>query len=114
MVKFDVRLLSPAMEFLEKQNRKVRDKIFNGIDRSKENLDPKFFKKLSGDIWEFRTEYQGMQYRLLAFWDKQNRTETLVIATHGFIKKVDKVPGKEIERAAQIQKRYYEKSKEKE
>jgi len=37
--------------------------------------------------------------------DKKNRT--LVIATHGFIKKVDKVPKKEIERAQKIMVKYY-------
>lgn len=29
----------------------------------------------------------GKQNRLLAFWDKTDKTETLVFATHGFIKK---------------------------
>ena len=30
------------------------------------------------------------------------------MATHGFIKKVDKVPENEIERAVKIRKRYFE------
>ena len=30
------------------------------------------------------------------------------MATHGFIKKVDKVPAKEIERAENIRKKYFE------
>jgi hypothetical protein len=34
--------------------------------------------------------------------------ETLVIVTHGFIKKVDKVPTKEIERAENLRKKYFE------
>ncbi|WP_231390026.1 type II toxin-antitoxin system RelE/ParE family toxin [Sphingobacterium pedocola] len=50
------------------------------------------FKKLNNDIWEFRTLYQGLQYRLLAFWDKTFSSETMVISTHGFIKKRSKVP----------------------
>jgi hypothetical protein len=45
---------------------------------------------------------------LLAFWDKTDNKETLVIATHGFIKKVDKVPAKEIERAENLRKKYFE------
>ena len=57
---------------------------------------------------EFRTLYDGKQYRLLAFWDKTKEVDTLVIASHGFIKKTDKTPIKEIERASKIMKEYFE------
>ena len=50
----------------------------------------------------------GKQYRLLAFWDKTKEVDTLVIASHGFIKKTDKTPAKEIERANKIMKEYFE------
>jgi hypothetical protein len=43
--------------------------------------------------------YHSIQYRLLAFWDKTSSTETLVISTHGFIKKRSKVPESEIQKA---------------
>ncbi|WP_394345062.1 type II toxin-antitoxin system RelE/ParE family toxin [Gillisia hiemivivida] len=46
-------------------------------------------------MWEFRTLYSGIQYRLFAFWDKEDKTETLVFATHGIIKKTSKVDKKE-------------------
>ena len=65
------------------------------------------FKKLQNDIWELRTKFGGLQIRLLAFWDKSNNKETLVIATHGFIKKVDKVPANEIERAERLRDNYF-------
>jgi len=64
-------------------------------------------KKLQNDIWEFRTKYGGLQIRLLAFWDKSDNKETLVIATHGFLKKVDKVPAKEIDRAVRLKDNYF-------
>jgi hypothetical protein len=51
--------------------------------------------------------YAGLQIRLLAFWDKSDGKETLVIATHGFIKKVDKVPTNEIDRAVKIKEKYF-------
>ncbi len=70
--------------------------------------DPRLFKKLKNDIWEFRTLYSGLQIRLLAFWDKSDGKETLVMATHGFIKKVDKVPANEIERAVKIRDKYFD------
>jgi hypothetical protein len=68
---------------------------------------------LQEEIWEFRTRYAGKQIRLLAFWDKTNNKETLVIATHGFIKKVDKVPTKEIERAENLRKKYFKEKQKK-
>ena len=69
------------------------------MDRSKFYTDPKLFKKLDGEIWEFRTLYSGFQYRFLAFWDKENNTETIVFATHGMVKKTSKVDKKEIDKA---------------
>ena len=45
------------------------------------------------------------QFRMLAFWDKTQNA--LVIATHGFIKKSQKTPLKEIEKAEQIMRKYY-------
>ena len=71
--------------------------------------DTKLFKKLTDDIWEFRTLYKGTQYRLFAFWDKTDKTETLVLSTHGMIKKVSKVPKSEIEKALKIKAAYFDK-----
>jgi len=48
-----------------------------------------------------------LQYRLLAFWDKTSTTDTLVISTHGFIKKRSKVPDSEIQKAKQIRTKYF-------
>ena len=65
------------------------------------------FKKLeNSEIWEFRTLYNGIAYRLFAFWDTD--TQTLVVATHGIIKKTQKTPKKEIARAETIMKQYFE------
>jgi len=66
------------------------------------------FKKLQNDIWELRTKFGGLQIRFLAFWDKSDNNKTLVIATNGFIKKVDKVPINEIERAERLREKYFQ------
>lgn len=47
--------------------------------------------------------------RLFAFWDTE--TETLVVATHGIIKKTQKTPQKEIQRAEEIRKEYFNEKK---
>ncbi len=106
-VKFEVIFLEQAIEFLENMDSKSRSKIYYNIDKAKLINDPKLFKKLDDEIWEFRTKYNRLQYRLFAFWDKTERTETLVISTHGIIKKVSKVPKAEIEKAEKIRLEYF-------
>jgi phage-related protein len=56
--------------------------------------------------------YNKTYYRIFAFWDKEDKEETLVLATHGIIKKTDKIPEKEIEKAKQIRETYFELKKE--
>ncbi|MFS4466200.1 type II toxin-antitoxin system RelE/ParE family toxin [Maribacter sp. 2210JD10-5] len=106
--KFEIVFLPQASKFMSKVDKKAKKKIYYNLDKAKLGLDPKLFKKLQGDIWEFRTKYQGLQYRLLAFWDRTQKTETLVISTHGIVKKTDGVPKAEIEKADKIRKRYFE------
>ncbi len=109
--RFETKLLEEAFEFIEKQNLKARKKIFQNIRRAEQQSDPKFFKKLTNEIWEFRTLYSGIQYRLLAFWDKENKTETFVFATHGIVKKTSKVDKKEIDKADKIRETYFKNKK---
>jgi|SRR3989304_8086666 len=94
-------------EFLDSLEDKARKKIIYNIDKAKITLDPELFKKLDSEIWEFRTKFNRKLYRLLAFWDKRDSSETLVIATHGFIKKTKKTPKAEISRARQIMVYYF-------
>ena len=106
--KFEVVLLEEALDFVESLDLKTRKKIYFNLDKATHTNDPKVFKKLSNDIWEFRTKFGGLQYRLFAFWDKTDKTETLVISTHGMVKKVDKVPRSEIEKAIKIRTEYFD------
>lgn len=103
---FEVKYLSDAIEFINSLDGKVKSKILYDITRAQYERNNELFKKLTDDIWEFRTRYQGTAYRLLAFWDKNTRS--LVVATHGFIKKKQKTPSTEIKRAQELMKKYYE------
>ncbi|MFO7659167.1 MAG: type II toxin-antitoxin system RelE/ParE family toxin [Bacteroidales bacterium] len=105
--------MDEADEFIAHLDSKTAKKIFYNIDLAEQTNDPKLFKKLQFDIWEFRTKYAGLQIRLLAFWDKSDNKETLVIATHGFVKKVNKVPANEIERAVRLREKYYKRKQKK-
>ncbi len=104
---FETRFLEEAEKFIAKLDRKTIYKVFYNIDIAEQTNDPKLFKKLQNDIWEFRTKFNGLQIRLLAFWDKTDDKNTLVFATHGFVKKVDKVSSNEIDRASKIRAKYF-------
>ncbi len=104
---FETKSLEEADEFISQLHPKIIKKILYNIDLAEQTNDPKLFKKLQNDIWELRTNFAGLQIRLLAFWDKTDNKETLVIATQGFIKKVDKVPANEIDRAVKLRNNYF-------
>ena len=109
--RFKVIMSSEVDAFLDTLRQDIKDKIVYNVDKVANGyMDKDLFKKLDGtDIWEFRTLYKGIQYRLLAFWDTD--AETLVIATHGFVKKTQKTPSKEINKAEAIRKLYFNSKK---
>ena len=85
--KFRVLLLEESIEFLDNLDEKTRDKIIYNLNKSRFSNDKELFKKLKDEIWEFRTLYNKTHYRLFAFWDKTLNVDTIVISTHGIIKK---------------------------
>jgi phage-related protein len=112
MIYFDsVKFCEEAEEFMDKLDEKSRRKIYFNIRKSKYIKDKELFKPLEDNIWEFRTLYLKKKIRLFAFWDKEDKEKTLVIATHGIIKKRSKVPKKEIEKAKRIRTNYFNSKK---
>jgi phage-related protein len=108
---FDVIFLEEAFSFLRGLDKKHSGKILYNIRKAQTHTDPELFKKLNDEIWEFRTLYQGNQYRLLAFWDKTAAKNTLVVSCNGFVKKRSKVPENEIQRAQQLREKYFAENK---
>jgi len=111
--KFNVILLGEVWDFLDTLDEKSKEKILYNIDKAKFVNDPELFKKLDEVIWEFRSKYKKTYYRLFSFWDKTDNQDTLVIATHGIIKKTDKIPKAEIEKSKAIMKLYFEEKQKK-
>ena len=105
---FEILFLQQAKEFLTSLDKKVYKKLRSDIHKAQIERNDSVFSKLhnTDGIWEFRTSMLKMEYRMLAFWDKNKRA--FVVATHGFCKKTQKTPKKEIEKAQQIRKQYYE------
>jgi len=106
--RFQVLILAEAEEFLSTLEQSAREKVIYNLRKARSTNDSELFKKLKDNIWEFRTLYNKTQYRLLAFWDKQDKQNTLVICTHGVIKKTSKIPPKEILKAVEAMNNYFD------
>jgi phage-related protein len=106
---FKVKFLEDAKVFLDSLDDKPRDKIVYNIWKSKSVKDDELLKKLEDEIWEFRTLYNKIAYRLFAFWDETEKS--MIVATHGIVKKTGKTPKKEIEKAKQLRVEYLKSKK---
>ena len=99
--------MEEARTFLANIDDKARNKIIFNIDRAKFHNDKELFKKLTNEIWEFRTLFNKTHYRLFAFWDKTDKQEVLVISTHGLVKKTGKTPDKDLAKAEALRIKYF-------
>lgn len=111
--KFNVEFLEEALEFLNNLDEKVRDKIIYNITKARFSNDKELFKKLTEEVWEFRTLFNKKHYRLFAFWDKSENTNIVVVSTHGLIKKTDKIPQGDLDKAERLRKKYFERKDKK-
>ncbi|MGO1752630.1 MAG: type II toxin-antitoxin system RelE/ParE family toxin [Psychroflexus sp.] len=104
---FRTIFLESADDFIRNLDAKFQKKVFYNIRLAEKSNDPKLFKKLTHEIWEFRIRFSNKQIRLLAFWDKRSSENTLVVATNGFIKKTQKTPKTDINKAKKIMNEYF-------
>ena len=99
------------MEFYQKQDEKVKEKIKYVLELIKqvEKVPEKFLKHLTGTdrLYEIRIEYQSNIYRIFCCFDKGN----LVILFNGFQKKTQKTPNNELEKAEKLKNEYFENKK---
>ena len=97
----------PVEEFLDSLPSKVAQKItwVLGLLEDLEVIPAQYFAKMPGtdDIWECRVRLGSNIYRVYAFWDGNK-----IILTHGFIKKTQKTPSNEIEKAESYKKDYFD------
>jgi len=96
----------PVQEFLDSLPGKVAQKIV-WVFRLLEDMDrvpASYFKKLAGteDIWECRIQFGSNAYRIFCFFMNNS-----VVLTHGFVKKSQKTPAGEIERAEAYRRDFF-------
>ncbi|MCK9595049.1 MAG: type II toxin-antitoxin system RelE/ParE family toxin [Candidatus Omnitrophica bacterium] len=91
---------SPVREFLDGLPSKARSKILRWCERLSvygPDLPRPYADTVRGKIRELRVIFASTQYRLLYFFSGK-----YIVVTHGFIKKTDEVPSKELEKAINI------------
>jgi phage-related protein len=74
--------------------------------KTQNRIPAKFVRCIEDGIYELRTEYEGNIFRTFFIFDAEN----LVVLFNGFKKKTQKTPRKEIDKAKQIKKAYYERA----
>lgn len=102
--KFQIDFLEEASAFLDELDEKARNKVLYNMRSAQLHTDKDLFKKLTDDIWEFRTIYNKTCYRLFGFWDKSGATITVVVATHSLVKKTGKIPPSDLAKAERLRK----------
>ena len=103
----------PVRDFLDSLPGKAAQKatwVLNLV----EDLDvvpSTYFKKLvsTEEIWECRIQLGSNAYRIFCFFDGHS----VVVLTHGLIKKTRKTPQREIERAKAYRMDYFQRKVEK-
>ncbi len=95
-------------DFLVKQPKKVQDKIFKVIEaiETLERVPSNYLKAISGTngLYEARIKLASNIWRVFCFFDKGK----LVILLNGFVKKTQKTPKKEIDKALRLMTEYYD------
>lgn len=89
----------PVQDFLDSLSGKVAQKV-TWVLSLLEDLDvvpSLYLKKLGGteEIWECRIQFGSNAYRVFCFF----ANNSVVVLTHGFVKKSQKTPKHEIEKA---------------
>lgn len=97
----------PVEEFIDSLHGKQAQKVAWVLNLIEEldSTPARYFKKLvnTDDLWEVRVDSGSNTFRLLGFLDE----DVLVILVHGFHKKSQKVPKRNISLARERKKDYF-------
>lgn len=95
-------------DFFNEQTEKTKDKIdyVLFLITVADKIPRKFFEQMTGydGLFAIRIEFESNIYRIFCCFDKGN----LVVLFNGFQKKTQKTPKKEIDKAVQIMKEYFD------
>lgn len=92
--------------FMASISKEVQKKVDYCLDllKSQDRVPTKFVKYIKDGLFELRIEWESNIYRVFFIFDGNQ----IVVLFNGFQKKTQKTPQKEILKALQIKKEYYE------
>lgn len=95
-------------DFLLTLDKKIQDKIFKIIEAIEtiQRVPAQYLKLVDAthQLYEARIQLGSNQWRVFCFFDEAK----LIILLHGFQKKTQKTPRKQIDKALRLMKKYYE------
>lgn len=97
----------PVIAFLESLNLKMRDKAYMSFELLKEfgnNMREPYSKYLGNGLFELRIRFSNDIARVFYFFYDGEK----IVLTNGFIKKRNKTPPRELEKARKYMKDYLE------
>lgn len=101
----------PIQDFLDSLSGKAAQKVMWTLSllEDMEMVPSAYFKKLvnTDEIWECRVQHGSNAYRIFCFFAGRS----IVVLTHGFMKKSQKAPRREIEKAEAYRKDYLKRRK---
>ncbi|TAL35975.1 MAG: type II toxin-antitoxin system RelE/ParE family toxin [Spirochaetes bacterium] len=101
----------PMKEFLDSLPRKVFQKVTWVLQLlvELEKIPSTYFKKIvnSDNIWECRIDFSSNTYRIFCFF----KNGSIIILTHGIMKKSQKTPQSEIMKAEEYKKDFLRRNK---
>lgn len=99
--------------FYVEQNAKVKNKILWTLKviEDVERIPEQYFKHIEGSdgLYEIRIKSGKENFRIFCFFEENN----IVVIGHGFQKKSQRTPAKELEKALNIKKEYHEEKSDK-
>ena len=101
---------APVEEFFDTLSDKIVQKIIAVIElvETEPIIPAKFFKKLADtELYECRIRWESNIYRLFCFFDRDDK----VVITNGFLKKTQKTPQREIDKAKKYRGDYLDRRK---
>ena len=87
---------------LKSEEQKKIDYVLDML-KTQERVNTKFVKFLRDELYEIRAEYNSNIFRVFFIFDDGN----IVVLFHGFQKKTQKTPDKEIQKALKLKEEYY-------
>ena len=100
----------PVVEFLDSLNQDhpdLHDKTFRNIELLEEygpELGMPFVKHLEEGIYELRSSFGSNASRIMYFYYSKNRND--IVMTNGFLKKTQKTPKTELDKAKKYKSEY--------